>query len=78
LGCVIKGGTPHFEYVCQAVTQGITLLNNTLNIPIIFGVLTVDYKDQAMARIQNGREGDKGMEAALTAIKMIAFNQLEM
>jgi 6,7-dimethyl-8-ribityllumazine synthase len=70
LGCVIKGGTPHFEYVCKLVTEGILQLNMTLPIPVIFGILTVDFIDQAKARI-GGRDGDKGVEAALTALKMI-------
>ncbi len=72
LGCVIKGGTPHFDYVCKAVTEGILQLNMTLPIPVIFGVLTVDFEDQAKART-GGRDGDKGAEAALTALKMIPF-----
>ncbi len=71
-GCVIKGGTPHFEYVCQSVTQGITTLNLTLQMPIIFGILTVDYEDQALARIKPN-SGNKGKEAAITALKMLAY-----
>jgi 6,7-dimethyl-8-ribityllumazine synthase len=47
-GCVIRGGTPHFEYVCQSVTQGITQLNLSLSVPVIFGVLTVDTIEQAI------------------------------
>lgn len=72
LGCVIRGDTPHFEYVCQSVTQGITLLNTQLSIPVIFGVLTVDTEEQALERI-GGKHGHKGEEAALTAIRMVAF-----
>src|ERR1051325_5363562 len=49
-GCVIRGGTPHFEYVCQSVTQGITQLNLSLPVPVIFGVLTVDTHEQAKER----------------------------
>ncbi|HEY2722920.1 MAG TPA: 6,7-dimethyl-8-ribityllumazine synthase [Chitinophagaceae bacterium] len=70
LGCVIRGGTPHFEYVCKAVTEGIVQLNLTLPVPTIFGVLTVDNEEQAKERI-GGRHGHKGEEAAITAIKMI-------
>lgn len=69
LGCVIRGETPHFEYVCQGVTQGITLLNATHKIPFIFGVLTTDTEQQALDRA-GGIYGNKGVEAAITAIKM--------
>ena len=71
-GCVIKGDTPHFEYVCQSVTQGITHLNVTLPVPVIFGILTVNNQDQADERI-GGIHGHKGEEAAYTAIQMIAL-----
>lgn len=73
-GCVIRGETPHFEYVCQAVTQGIVQLNLTLPVPVIFGVLTVNTMEQAKERI-GGKHGHKGEEAAITALKMIAFNK---
>lgn len=72
LGCVIQGETPHFTYICQGVTQGITQLNIEYNIPFIFGVLTVHNKDQAVER-SGGRLGNKGDEAAITAIKMAAL-----
>lgn len=72
LGCVIKGHTPHFEYVCQSVTNGITQLNLNLPIPTIFGVLTVNTEEQAKERI-GGAHGHKGEEAAATALKMIAL-----
>lgn len=72
LGCVIKGDTPHFEYVCQSVTQGITLLNVQLDTPVIFGVLTVNTEQQAWDRL-GGPHGHKGKEAAETAISMIAM-----
>jgi 6,7-dimethyl-8-ribityllumazine synthase len=70
LGCVIKGDTPHFEYVCRAVTDGIVQLNLILPVPTIFGVLTVNNEEQARERI-GGRQGHKGEEAAVTALKMI-------
>ncbi len=76
LGCVIQGETPHFTYICQGVTQGITQLNLEYNIPFIFGVLTVNNKDQALDRA-GGKHGNKGDEAAITAIKMAAL-QSEM
>jgi 6,7-dimethyl-8-ribityllumazine synthase len=72
LGCIIKGDTPHFDYVCQSVTQGITLLNTQLDAPVIFGVLTVNNEEQANERI-GGKHGHKGEEAAVTALKMIAL-----
>ena len=72
LGCVIRGGTPHFEYVCQAVTEGVVQLNLLLPVPTIFGILTVDNEEQAKERI-GGAHGHKGEEAAATAIKMIAL-----
>lgn len=73
-GCVIRGGTPHFDYVCHSVTQGITSLNADCDIPVIFGVLTVDTEQDALDRC-GGPHGDKGAEAADTALKMHAFAQ---
>lgn len=73
LGCVIRGGTPHFDYVCKAVTDGVVQLNLLLPVPTIFGVLTVDTEEQARERV-GGRYGHKGEEAAMTAIKMIKLN----
>ncbi len=75
-GTVIRGGTPHFDYVCQAVTDGITQLNVTLPIPVIFGVLTLDNEAQAWERL-GGPHGHKGEEAAITALKMTLFNRFE-
>lgn len=72
LGCIIRGDTPHFEYVCNAVTQGIVQLNLILPVPTIFGVLTVNDQLQADERI-GGRHGHKGEEAAVTALKMISL-----
>lgn len=71
-GCVIRGGTPHFDYVCQSVTQGVTALNADCDIPVIFGVLTVDNEQDAIDRA-GGKLGNKGSEAAEAAIKMHAF-----
>jgi 6,7-dimethyl-8-ribityllumazine synthase len=70
LGCVVKGDTPHFDYICKAVTEGIVQLNLTLPVPTIFGILTVNNQAQADERI-GGKHGHKGEEAALTAIKMM-------
>ncbi|HSC53047.1 MAG TPA: 6,7-dimethyl-8-ribityllumazine synthase [Phnomibacter sp.] len=71
-GCVIKGDTPHFDYVCKSITDGITQLNLSLLSPVIFGVLTVNTEQQAKERI-GGIHGHKGEEAAITALKMIAL-----
>jgi 6,7-dimethyl-8-ribityllumazine synthase len=70
LGCVIRGGTPHFDYICKAVTHGVVQLNLLLPVPTVFGVLTVDNELQANERI-GGKHGHKGEEAAVTAIKML-------
>ena len=74
LGSVIKGETKHFDYVCQAVSNGIKDLNITLDIPVIFGVLTDNTMEQALNR-SGGKHGNKGIEAAVTAIKMAHLNQ---
>ena len=72
LGSVIRGDTPHFDYVCLGVTQGIAQLNSEGDIPVIFGVLTTDNMEQAEERA-GGKLGNKGCECAETAIKMINF-----
>lgn len=74
LGCVMRGGTPHFDYVCKAVTDGIVQLNLQLPVPTVFGVLTLDNEIQAEERT-GGKHGHKGEEAAITALKMIALSQ---
>lgn len=74
IGCVIQGETPHFTYVCESVTQGVTELNLKHNIPVVFGLLTTNTLEQAKAR-SGGRHGNKGDEAAVTALKMIALNE---
>lgn len=74
LGCIIQGETPHFTYICQGVTIGITQLNIDYNIPFIFGVLTTENHQQARDRA-GGRLGNKGDEAAVTAIKMAALQK---
>lgn len=70
IGCVIRGDTPHFDYVCQSVTQGVTSLNADCDTPVIFGVLTVENEAQATERL------NKGPEYADTAVKMVAFKRL--
>ena len=74
LGCVIQGDTPHFEYVCRAVTDGVAALNLRLPVPVIFGVLTVNNIEQARERT-GGVHGHKGEEAADTALKMINLSR---
>jgi len=72
LGCVVRGDTPHFEYVCSGVTQGIADMNIRYDIPFIFGLLTTDTMQQATDRA-GGRHGNKGDECAITALKMVDF-----
>ena len=71
LGCVIRGGTPHFEYVCRACTDGLLQIGLKFDIPVGFGVLTTDSTVQAEERAGGG-EGNKGTDAALTAIEMVS------
>jgi 6,7-dimethyl-8-ribityllumazine synthase len=69
LGAVIRGGTPHFDYVCRAVTDGVREVIRDTGVPVAFGVLTTDDVEQALART-GGTDGNKGEEAALAAIEM--------
>ena len=70
LGCVVRGDTPHFDYVCAGTTQGIAALNSRADIPVIFGLITTDNMRQAEDRA-GGIHGNKGDECAVTAIKMV-------
>ncbi|MBP7856674.1 MAG: 6,7-dimethyl-8-ribityllumazine synthase [Prevotella sp.] len=72
LGSVIRGETPHFDYICQGVTYGIARLNASQNIPVIYGLLTTNDLQQAKDR-SGGRLGNKGDECAIDAIKMAKF-----
>ncbi|WP_297093629.1 6,7-dimethyl-8-ribityllumazine synthase [uncultured Draconibacterium sp.] len=74
LGCVIQGDTRHFDYICEGVTQGTKDLNLKYNKPFVFGVLTTNNEQQALDRA-GGKLGNKGDEAAVTAIKMVALQQ---
>ena len=74
LGCVIQGETRHFDFICQGVTQGITDLNLKYNKPFIFGLLTTDTQQQAEDRA-GGKHGNKGDEAAITAIQMLGLRE---
>lgn len=69
IGCVIQGDTPHFDYVCQSVTQGVAMLNAQGKVPVVFSVLTTLNKQQALDRC-GGKLGNKGIEGAYTAIRM--------
>jgi 6,7-dimethyl-8-ribityllumazine synthase len=69
LGAVIRGGTPHFDYVCRAVTDGVREAMRDSSVPVAFGVLTCEDLEQALARA-GGSEGNKGGEAALAALEM--------
>jgi len=72
IGCVIRGETSHFDYICQGVTMGLTQIIINTGIPVIFGVLTTNNLQQALDRA-GGKHGNKGVEAAVTAIKMVAL-----
>ena len=69
LGVVIRGGTPHFDYVCRGVTDGVQAVMRDTNVPVAFGVLTVDDVEQAWERA-GGAEGNKGAEVAAAAVEM--------
>lgn len=72
LGAVIRGSTPHFDYVCQAVNKHVSELTLKLEIPVIFGVLTTDSIEQAVERAGT-KAGNKGSEAAMTALEMVSL-----
>lgn len=72
LGCVIQGETRHFDFICDAVANGVTNVSLKYNKPVIFGVLTPDNQQQALDRA-GGKHGNKGDEAAATAVKMLCF-----
>ena len=72
IGCVIRGDTPHFDYICEATSQGLAQLNATGSKPVIFGLITVNNHQQAEERA-GGKLGNKGKEFAITAIKMVDY-----
>lgn len=72
IGCVIQGETRHFDFICDAVAQGITNVGLKFNKPVVFGVLTTNNQQQALDRA-GGKHGNKGEEAAITAVKMLKF-----
>ena len=71
IGCVVRGDTPHFDYICQGTTQGLSEINSEGLTPVIYGLLTCENMQQALDRC-GGALGNKGDECAITALKMIA------
>ncbi|NND77914.1 MAG: 6,7-dimethyl-8-ribityllumazine synthase [Flavobacteriales bacterium] len=74
LGCVIRGETAHFDFVCEACSQGVKDVGLKYNVPVMFGVLTDDNKEQSLAR-SGGKLGNKGAEAANAALEMLSLKQ---
>lgn len=74
IGCVIRGDTPHFDYICEGTTYGLSKLNTEQDIPIIYGLITTNNMEQAIDRC-GGKHGNKGDECAITAIKMADFRR---
>jgi 6,7-dimethyl-8-ribityllumazine synthase len=74
IGCVIRGDTPHFDYICQGATQGLAELNGRAEVPVIYGLLTCNTMQQALDRC-GGALGNKGDECAITALKMIRYKE---
>lgn len=74
IGCVIRGDTPHFDYICEGTTNGLARLNSAQDVPIIYGLITTNNLQQALDRC-GGQLGNKGDEAAVTAIKMADFRR---
>lgn len=74
IGCVIRGDTPHFDYICEGTTEGLSSLNATGDIPVIYGLLTCNNLQQAQDRA-GGILGNKGDECAVTAIKMVDYKR---
>src|SRR5574344_1901394 len=72
IGCVVRGDTPHFDYICQGTTQGLAHLNTISDIPVIYGLLTTNNMEQAEDRC-GGKLGNKGDECAISAIKMLDY-----
>lgn len=74
LGCVVRGETPHFDYVCNAAERGCSELQLKYNVPVAFGVLTTDDGHQALARA-GGAKGNKGKDSAFVALEMLALKE---
>lgn len=74
IGCVVRGDTPHFDYICVGTTEGLALLNKDYDVPVIYGLLTCNTMQQALDRC-GGSLGNKGDECAITAIKMVEYKR---
>ena len=74
IGCVVRGDTPHFDYICQGATQGLASLNAEYDVPVVYGLLTCNTMEQAEDRC-GGILGNKGDECAVTALKMIDYRK---
>lgn len=74
IGCVIRGDTPHFDYICEGTTYGLARLNAVQDVPVIYGLITTNNMEQALERC-GGKLGNKGDECAVTAIKMVEFKK---
>ena len=72
IGCVVRGDTPHFDYICEGTTQGLASLNERFDVPVIYGLLTCNNMEQAQDRA-GGTLGNKGDECAVTPIKMVDY-----
>lgn len=72
IGCVIRGDTPHFDYICEGTTTGLAHLNAIQDVPVIYGLITTNNIEQALDRC-GGKLGNKGDECAITAIKMVDY-----
>lgn len=72
IGCVVRGDTPHFDYICEGTTYGLARLNATQEVPVIYGLITTNDMQQALDRC-GGKMGNKGDECAVTAIKMVDY-----
>lgn len=74
IGCVVRGDTPHFDYICEGTTQGLADLNKEGDTPVIYGLLTCNTMEQATMRA-GGALGNKGDECAVTAIRMVDYKK---
>lgn len=72
IGCVVRGDTPHFDYICEGTTYGLARLNAIQEVPVIYGLITTNDMQQALDRC-GGKMGNKGDECAVTAIKMVDY-----
>ena len=74
IGCVVRGDTPHFDYICEGTTQGLASLNERFDVPVIYGLLTCNNMEQAPDR-PGGTLGNKGDDCAVTALQMVEYSR---